>query len=182
MTNAELCAALAWIDDRLRHTGTGSPLYRPYAEHGRALLAEQLRRSAFITITTPHPSKERTMNQVVVEKARLIETIKANRTKHLEAFEEAAMGYRKAVAEMLENFKVQLEQQMATPIEICNAFGKLEEPKNYLREYDRILQMLDMSVEDQIILAEHEFQQYVMDEWNWSRGFQGLVRTYSGIH
>jgi len=45
LTNEELAAALAWTDDRIRHTGTGYDYYRVYTKHLDALLAEQIRRA-----------------------------------------------------------------------------------------------------------------------------------------
>jgi len=53
MTNEELSAAIAWVDDRLRHTGTGHEYFKDYMKHLKDLLAEQVRRANQPTTCTP---------------------------------------------------------------------------------------------------------------------------------
>jgi hypothetical protein len=45
----------------------------------------------------------------------------------------------------------------------------LAEPVDHTADYDRILAMLEMSVDDTIMLDAQEFNQYVLDNWEWSR-------------
>jgi hypothetical protein len=56
MTNEELAAALVWVDNRLRYTGTSNDYYKPYLKHLNDLLAEQVRRASQPT-TGIHPAK-----------------------------------------------------------------------------------------------------------------------------
>ena len=45
----------------------------------------------------------------------------------------------------------------------------LAEPVDHTADYDRILAMLEMSVDDTISLSAQEFNQYVLDNWELSR-------------
>lgn len=44
-------------------------------------------------------------------------------------------------------------------------------PEDHTVDYDRSIQMLEMSVESQIVISEEEFRNYVQDLWEWSRGW-----------
>jgi hypothetical protein len=45
----------------------------------------------------------------------------------------------------------------------------LTEPSDHTKDYDRVVAMLEMSVDETIILDAHDFDQYVMDNWDCSR-------------
>jgi len=45
----------------------------------------------------------------------------------------------------------------------------LTEPSNHVKDYDRVITMLEMSVDDTITLDAQAFDRYVMDNWDWSR-------------
>jgi hypothetical protein len=43
----------------------------------------------------------------------------------------------------------------------------LPEPQDHTIDYDRVIKMLEMSVDSLIELDEGAFDQYVMDNWSW---------------
>lgn len=43
----------------------------------------------------------------------------------------------------------------------------LPEPIDRTKDYDRVIAMLEMSVEDEVELEEHDFDRYVLDNWEW---------------
>ena len=45
----------------------------------------------------------------------------------------------------------------------------LAEPTDHTSDYERVIMMLEMSVDDTIVLNAGEFDQYVRDVWSWSR-------------
>ena len=45
----------------------------------------------------------------------------------------------------------------------------LAEPVDHTADYDRVMAMLEMSVDDTVILSAQEFNQFVLDDWEWSR-------------
>jgi hypothetical protein len=53
------------------------------------------------------------------------------------------------------------------------------EPVDQTREYNKVIRMLEMSTEDVIELQEHEFSQYVLDDWGWKGQFLASNSAYS---
>ena len=51
------------------------------------------------------------------------------------------------------------------------AYFKLDAPINQIKEYDRAIKMLEMSVDNDITLSEQEFAEYVLDDWHWKNQF-----------
>jgi hypothetical protein len=45
----------------------------------------------------------------------------------------------------------------------------LTEPSNHIKDYDRVITMLEVSVDETIILNASEFDQYVRDVWAWTQ-------------
>ena len=45
----------------------------------------------------------------------------------------------------------------------------LTEPSNHIKDYGRVIAMLEMSVDETVTLDAQDFDRYVMDNWDWSR-------------
>ena len=114
------------------------------------------------------------MDSVKVDKAKLLEIVRENRNKHRKIFEEALEGYRKqAIAEldsMLADAKAGRRIRRSV---------SLIEPTDQTSDYDRVIRMLEMSVDEFVVLQEHEFAQYVLDRWNWRKQFLMSSSNYS---
>jgi hypothetical protein len=102
------------------------------------------------------------MNEVIVEKARLLAVLKENRKNHADTLEKAISGYRKAWEDLLERTL----QEVRNGGNIDHGLS-LPLPMDHRRDYDRAIKMLEMSTEDKIVISEKDFQRYVMDEWEW---------------
>lgn len=103
------------------------------------------------------------MNAIRVKKDDLLAKLRANRENHKAVFDKAAEGYRAKVVSVLEE-RIADARQGKLPTLIFN----LPMPMNQTAQYDRAIGMLEMTIEDTIELEEHDYQQYVMDEWGWS--------------
>lgn len=103
------------------------------------------------------------MNAIKVKKAELISKLRENRANHSAQFEKAATGYRAKVIETLES---RLKDARAG--KLPNLMFALPLPVDQTKAYDRAIGMLELSVDEIIELEEHDYQQYVLDEWNWS--------------
>jgi hypothetical protein len=115
------------------------------------------------------------MQDVTVRKADLIEKITANREAHRAIFLEAVDGYRGLAEEMLQKHLAEVRSGQMKVVRVV-----LDAPVDHTRDYDRVLAMLGMSVDDQITLAQSDFAQYVLDDWSWKRQFLTSNSTYSG--
>lgn len=113
------------------------------------------------------------MENVRINKAVLLETLKANRDKHQKVFEEALEGYRAAAIAELDHALADAKagKKIARGLTLI-------EPSNQTKDYDRVIRMLEMSVDDVIELDEHSFNQYVCDEWSWKRQFSASNIRY----
>lgn len=114
------------------------------------------------------------MTAIKCSKAVLLKTLKANRETHHEIFLEAQDGYRTAVIAELDKM---LEEARAGK-RIRRAITLIE-PMDQTREYDRAIAMLEMSVDGTVLLEEHDFRQYVLDEWSWKHQFNVSNVLYS---
>lgn len=104
------------------------------------------------------------MRSVKIEKNELLSTLITNRDSHREEFLVALEAYRLEAIEVLEEA---IEEAKAGKRVMTST--ELIEPMDMTKEYDRVIKMLKMSVDTQIELSNSEFQNYVMDDWSWSR-------------
>jgi len=114
------------------------------------------------------------MRKVVIEKQRLLDTVVANREKHAVEYEEARSVYLDKAQALFE--KKAAEAGRGEPV---GPQIDLEEPVEFLEEYDQAIQMIEMDEREEIELTEEEFQKLVRDEWTWSRQFQRRTSSYT---
>jgi len=114
------------------------------------------------------------MNTIRISTKDLLEKVKANREQHHKIFLEALSGYKKRVIS-------ELEKRLAEAKEGRNfdQYISLEQPIDMTREYDRVVTMLEMSLDEEINLSERDFAKYVMDEWQWKSHFVSCNSVYS---
>lgn len=114
------------------------------------------------------------MSAVRVKKEELLQTLRENRKEHRETFLEALEGYRAAALKAL---TARIEDAKTT--KRVSLHFKLIEPQDQTREYDRIIKMLEMSVDERVELTQREFANYVMDDWEWTQQFLTSNSAYS---
>lgn len=116
----------------------------------------------------------RGMQIVRVKKTELLEKLKANRDEHRQIFLEALDGYHEAAMAALEERIKEAKENKRV-----NLFFTLEQPVDQTKEYDRVIKMLEMSVDDEVELTQQEFANYVMDDWSWMGQFLASNAQYS---
>lgn len=114
------------------------------------------------------------MGVVKVKKDDLLARVRDNRDKHRAIFEDAVKGFRTKAVELLEQ---RLED--ARKGRRINIHINLPTPIDQTREYDRIIKMLEMSVDQEIELTQTEFTNYVMDDWSWKKMFSSTNAMYT---
>ena len=114
------------------------------------------------------------MKEIRVKKAELLEILKTNRDKHRAIFEEAIQGFRVAAIAALETEIFRIKQNKLERVSLS-----VPAPSDHTRDYDRIIQMLEMDMDDEVILGEQAFQYYVQDDWDWKRDFLCANSSYS---
>jgi hypothetical protein len=114
------------------------------------------------------------MEKMKFDKEKLLVTLRENRASHRKIFLEACEGYLKKAIELL-------EQKLASARkgERISMHFSLQQPVDQTKEYDRAIRMLEMSTDTIVELEEHDFQQYVMDDWAWKGQFLASNSAYS---
>lgn len=119
------------------------------------------------------PEAIKGIQHIAVKKTNLIEALKKNRDGHRAQYEEARAGYRKALLEtvgkMFDDAKKGLDIEHVIHLEI---------PEDHTRDYDRVIGMLDMSIDENVLITSTEYSQYVMDDWGWKEHFVGTSNIY----
>lgn len=105
------------------------------------------------------------LDKILVRRADLITAIEKNLAAHTKEVEEATAGYRREVVRALEK-----------EAEVVKAGGdfkgiNLDKPENHIKDYELILRMLRLSIQDTIEITSQQFRWYVMDEWPWKSAF-----------
>ena len=114
------------------------------------------------------------MEHIKVNKAELISTLEQNRTRHRQIFEEACVGYQKAVIKELEAQLKRAKEGIRRSMIIS-----IPAPVDQTKEYDRAIAMMKMSVDNEVMLSERDFQCYVLDDWDWKQKFLTASSVYS---
>jgi hypothetical protein len=115
------------------------------------------------------------MKQVRVEKKKLLAILRENRSEHRKIFLEAQVAYRKVAIALLDE---QLKLARKGRPFVLQQLTQLMPPTDRTADYDRSIQMLEMSVEEYITIDEREFQNYVQDVWGWSRDWAANSLRY----
>jgi hypothetical protein len=110
-----------------------------------------------------------------VKRGELLDVLRKNRAAHRETFERATIGYRKRAIEELDASLRDAKEGKKIRRTIS-----LVEPMDQTKDYDRVIRMLEMSVDEVIVIGAHEFQQYVMDDWSWKEAFTSSNSAYLG--
>jgi len=113
------------------------------------------------------------MEKVTVRKDELLEALKTNREGHRAQFLQAQEGWKIRIVEELER-----RTEDARNGKFINARFFFQEPEDHTTEYDRAIRMVEMEISDTIVMAEHEFAQYVMDDWGWKAQWAACSSDY----
>ena len=116
------------------------------------------------------------MNQVKVSKTKLLIKVTENRETHISEFNESYAAW---VQSCKEFHLRQVESLQFHNKEVD--ISKPPRPHSYAADYDRVIAMLNMSIDGEITLTSKEFEQYVMDSWSWSESFKSLTSSYKGV-
>lgn len=110
-----------------------------------------------------------------VRRSELIEKLKENRANHREIFEEAIDAFRDEAIKRLDKNLALAKQGKQIKLSVS-----LKQPKDHTKDYDRVISLLEMCVEETFEITEGQFQCYVMDEWDWSNQFYSVSNEVTG--
>jgi hypothetical protein len=114
------------------------------------------------------------MDNITVDKADLIATLRDNRDKHRDLFDKAQVVYREKMIEELDRALAEAKAGR----KIRRAFT-LPTPENHTEDFDTAIQMLEWEAEDYVSLSMRDFMRYVQNRWEWERSFAANTESYS---
>lgn len=115
------------------------------------------------------------MQFIRVQRIELLETLRKNRDAHRAIFEKALEQYRIEAVQELEHMLEDARKNKKIRRSV-----QLQEPVDQTADYDRVIMMVQMSVDATIELSQQEFSQYVMDDWAWKQQFTSTTLAYAG--
>lgn len=119
------------------------------------------------------------MRKVTVNKQDLRKQLIQNKNDHEADFAITWDSYKSALVVRLENLVKQGRAlEPGEPIEL--GVWDLPMPENHTAEYQRAIEMLEWETGDEVILDEHEFKQFVQDDWSWKAGVTQANVLYAG--
>jgi len=110
---------------------------------------------------------------ITVKKLALIEQLKTNKVKHIKEYEEAVIAYK-------EEALLQLASQVQRVEEgSLDARLNLVTPINNSGEYDKVISMFDWEINEDVELEQDEFNEFVLDEFEFARDAKFANTMYS---
>jgi hypothetical protein len=113
----------------------------------------------------------------------LLKRIEDNRGKHEEEYNKAMEGYyievEEQFIELVKDVKKARKRAAAKEEKFdANFYIHAVQPTNHLDDYDRVIDMLKLTQDEEIELDEQQFGQYVRDEWSWKQNFTTTNSAY----
>lgn len=113
---------------------------------------------------------------VKVDPNKLLDTLRENRAKHQTEYDTAVAAYREKAEKALRKRALDVRDGKTLSVQITN----LPEPKSFADDYDRAIEMILWSKDDEIVLTERDFRAFVLDEWEWNHAFLAATSIYNG--
>jgi hypothetical protein len=110
--------------------------------------------------------------KTTVRVAELIDKVQANRDNHRGEYEKAWTVYEKVMREWFEEQLKRLQKGKK-----FDRIAPHPVPEDHTDDYDQLLGMLRMNTNELLELDWSMYQQFVEDEWGWSRS-AGATNTY----
>jgi len=113
------------------------------------------------------------MRTVRIDKQQFITKVRGNRDNHQNVLQTAQDGYHLRMERELERRLHDLRRGRR-----IDQYLALPEPEDHTEDYERVLTMAEMSVEDVVELSADDFATFVMDQWHWKQSFTDTTARY----
>lgn len=113
-------------------------------------------------------------NQSVnVSRAELIKCLSNNLKIHQKEYKQAVIDYQKKIKDEVNSLKKRIEKGDFTKVRL-----NIEPPVSHEKDFQNVIEMLGMSVDEVIQLDSGAYKAYVKNEWPWGAGFKALINSY----
>ena len=116
------------------------------------------------------------MDKITVNKQELIDILKKNRDIHISEYEETFDEYQKDTIKIMQKLlreAKKVPQYKSIPTHISSST-----PQSNKKDYDIAIGMLEFSIDETFEISQHEYKQFVLNEWSWSGNFELTKSMY----
>lgn len=106
------------------------------------------------------------MKKVTINQNELLVILRENRDTHKTEYEDAYAGYLETCIEALEKILKEFKNGKCETVEWTEF-----PPLTQVKDYDRVIRMLELSVDNEIELTSDEFANFVQDDWYWKENW-----------
>ncbi len=110
----------------------------------------------------------------------LIKKLKSNKKKHIKEFKEAIAGFKVTYQEELDKMRDYIINTLTPSLDKCPMAIYLQIPQSHEKDYDTVIEMLEYSSSEQVVLNADQFKEYVLDQWGWSGQHHASNTLYAG--
>lgn len=115
--------------------------------------------------------------QVTVNRLVLLDALKTNLNKHVIDYNKAVEAYNVAIrAELKAKLKEFGDKVLTTSVSL-----ESKAPSSFERSYRDVIEMMELSVDENITLDSTAFRQYLKDEWNWKVSFSAAQAINASV-
>lgn len=114
-----------------------------------------------------------------------MKTVKINKEKLLNKLQQNLNDHKLIYKETIEIWQTEVRLALKDALNKARS-GKefitdldLEEPQCHIDHYKQIIEMIKWEEEDTIELDQREFNQFILDRWDWQYGFLNTANIYS---
>jgi hypothetical protein len=144
----------------------------------------QIRDDFLARVTNMAPHRKEAMEEnllrfdegVRCKRSELLEKVKENRSEHRKVFEDALAGWEDAVVKRLATMVKNAKDKKKFELQVG-----LPQPQDHTNDYDRVIAMLELSVDETVVIDHRQFAQYYMDDWGWKNDFITTASTYTSM-
>jgi hypothetical protein len=123
-----------------------------------------------------YQGRQANLKSVNVNRTDLLQKLKENRDKHVEEYNVALEGYKIEVRKVIDEAVAQVK---AGEFDSKSLYLVESMPENHLGDYEQVIAMMEISIDDVINLEAAEVQQYVLDQWHWKHSFSATTAKYA---
>jgi hypothetical protein len=107
--------------------------------------------------------------KIKVSKEELLKKLTKNLGIHVKLHDIALDGYKKQFIEACKYILNKAEKHNKYDF---SSLQKLNKPQNHAKDYEEMIMMVKLHVDDTLVLTYEEFQRYILNKWDWIRSFR----------
>ena len=114
------------------------------------------------------------MKTVNINREELLKKVKENAAQHEADYKEMEDQYPQVALNLLKQRMKEIKKTGEV-----NVHFNLRPPEDHRKDYNTLIKMLEMSVDNEIELNQVEFQEYVLNQWEWQNRVAATKAFYS---